>query len=273
MLIISDEDRIGDALSGLPFIYYMAESEQRLGRTVYLMFKNKEVLSLVPADILRTLRVIEELSELWSLVPRIGEQRIAHLYVRPCHIRYGTRYHMMEVHFINHGVYLERWEPPRLDFTTDDRIPTFDFVLSPYSRSDYRNAKVWPLERWQELVAELSSWSSVCVVGSGEDERVFENVTYFMDQPLRDVCGLLAKARRAVLTIDNGMSHLAHALRVPHFSIYPAALAPTWTTNLNANAYRIVAAPLTLTVAEVREALAPLVPEVRAAQPMGESAA
>jgi ADP-heptose:LPS heptosyltransferase len=124
----------------------------------------------------------------------------------------------------------------------------FDFIISPYTRSDSSNNKLWPYERWQALVDRLLPLGTVCVLGAEGDPQVFGGVTYLFDRPLREVCGHIANVRRLVLSLDNGISHIAHSLRVPHFMFYPVTHSPIWTENRNANAVRIVAPPLTVSV-------------------------
>jgi hypothetical protein len=261
MLIISDETRIGNALSGLPFIYHMAAAEARMGRPLYLMFRNREVLSLVPRDILERLTVTETLQDVYAVVPRIADQRIAHLCVYRCRTRYGHRYHAMYAHFVNHGVYLDRWEAPRLEFDVGNGTPAFDFIVSPYSCSDSKSDKLWPYERWQQLIDRLRKRFTICVVGAGDEPRVFDGVNYSFDQPLRVVCGLMSRVRHGVLSIDNGISHLAHSLRVPHLLLYPILNSLAWTCNLNPNAYRLIGYPLEVSLAQVWRALEPLLLE------------
>ncbi len=216
MLIVNDEEFVGEALSGLPFIYYMAAIESRKSAPLYILFRNVDVFDLIPARVRRQLSPIVRLEDLFETQPPFVEQRIAHLAVGPCRTRYGHRYHMMHAHFVNHGFYPDKWEPPLLDIGATRDAQAFDFIIAPHSRDSRREAAEWPHERWQQLVDRLSQRFRVCVIGEAGRLPQFRGAAYFGFDRLRDVCGAMSNVGRAVISLDNDCNHLAHALRVPH---------------------------------------------------------
>jgi hypothetical protein len=258
VLVVSDEDYIGDALSGLPLVYHLAATESRMGAPLYALFRNRGVFGLIPQRIRRHVTLIEGLDDLFEVRPRLVEQRVVHLATEPCRIRYGHRYHVMHAHFVNHGIYPERWEPPTLEFSSSAEVPVFDVLISPYYRGVLDEERTWPYERWQEVVDRLAGSLRVGVLATPADPRPFRNVEYYVGDQVEDVCAVMSSTRVGVLSIDNDFSHLAHALRVPHFLLYPATQSPVWSANTNPNAQRVIASPRDVSSDDVLEAMGPL---------------
>jgi len=258
MIIISDMGLIGDALSGVSFIYDMANRESKQGRLLYLFARNKEILTLFTPDILNKIKIMHHIDDFWNTAPQLGQQTIHVLDTTNGWHKCVMTHHMIQSHWAVAGYDIPPLQAVQLDYNTGDDIPTYDFVISPYSRSDHNNNKLWPYDRWQSVINMLKDKNqSVCVTGSDEDLKVFNGVDYFMGHSIRDVAGLLSKARKAVLSVDNGISHLTHFVGSPHFLIYPQCLPAKWVDN--PNAIKIHREPMQITTEEVKKVVASFV--------------
>jgi hypothetical protein len=210
VLIVSNEESIGEALSGLPLVYHLVATETQKGPPLYALFRNREVFGLIPHRVRSRISLIGHLDQLFELEPRLVEQRIVHLATEPCRIRYGHRYHTMHAHFINHGIYPDQWEPPVLEYAASRDVPIFDILISPYYHGHDDAERVWPYERWQELIDRLAGRSRVGILSMQHDPRPLRNAQYFTCERLADVCALMAKVSGAVISIENDWNHLAH---------------------------------------------------------------
>jgi hypothetical protein len=109
-------------------------------------------------------------------------------------------------------------------------------VLSPFSGSKNPWYKAWPLERWMELTRHFVTTRDdpvYVLAASGEDAQSFtrEGAVPLIALSLPSVLHLM---RQAVLfiSIDNGLSHLAHFGSVRrHLLIYPALLSSCLVVN------------------------------------------
>jgi ADP-heptose:LPS heptosyltransferase len=54
----------------------------------------------------------------------------------------------------------------------------------------------------------------------------------------------LSKVKKAVLSVDNGISHLTHFIGVPHLLLYPQCLPDQWVNNPNKNAVSVKDEPV-----------------------------
>lgn len=111
-------------------------------------------------------------------------------------------------------------------------------VLSPYSRSDISLNKIWPHERWVETVQTLRGEGRISrayVVGAaaydGADQYAAAGIEPVLDRPLSQVLHLIRQAP-LLLSIDNGISHLAHFGGIDrHVLLYPGCLPICWARN------------------------------------------
>ena len=124
--------------------------------------------------------------------------------------------------------------PERLDYGISASPATFAWLSAgPYAvlvHATSAKAKLWPIERWIELVRRLESTGvrSILPWGSATEreraERIAAPVKGTVIPPamtLAEIASLLAGARVCV-GLDTGLTHLAGALKVPTIGIYCA---------------------------------------------------
>lgn len=145
--------------------------------------------------------------------------------------------------------------PLDLGLAADDIGLPRGIVISPFSGSANGWYKVWPIARWRDLVRQLAARhpdAPLYVVGAATDDVapfLVLGVLPLVDFTLPEVLALL-RAARVFVSIDNGLSHLAHFGAVArHVLLYPALLAPALVANPRAHTIR--AAPEAITVAQV----------------------
>jgi len=135
--------------------------------------------------------------------------------------------------------------PPQgpLDFGIS--VPTasvrFDIVLAPFSASDAGGCKTWPDERWTELISRIDRCAFTVACGRDDELPAWCHGGGFAtmrDFPLRAVCTALANAR-CVLTVDNGVSWLAQAVRARHVLLQPSNHPAWWTPDMNPGAVNL----------------------------------
>ena len=146
--------------------------------------------------------------------------------------RHGWDMHMAQGYFRQQGEVV-----PELPLTFDMNVKQFhtvDLVISPFSRSNNPadNNKLWPYDRWVELVVRLHRNNGIrhtVVLGATPDQPFFfpEGTVYSVfDKPLPAVLYML-RAAKLVITLDNGIGHLCHFGGVKnHVMQYPQCLPP-----------------------------------------------
>ena len=145
--------------------------------------------------------------------------------------------------------------PEALPLAAEDIGLPAGIVLSPFSGSANGWYKVWPTDRWLALADRLAQCHPdlpLYVIGGADDDMSPYAAAGPMPLPglaLPEVLGLL-RAAAAVISIDNGISHLAHFGAVArHVLLYPALLAPALVANPRARILR--AAPEAIGVDQV----------------------
>jgi ADP-heptose:LPS heptosyltransferase len=152
--------------------------------------------------------------------------------------RFRDRGHMSQSYFLD-----AREFPPDLPITLKLQtapcpLPA-GLVISPYSWSDSGSyEKTWPHTRWIELIGRLREHhlaDVVYIVGAiardDPEPYVKAGIVPVFDFPLTVVLNLLRHAT-AVLSVDNGISHLAHYGGVAkHVLLYPGYLPDCWVAN------------------------------------------
>lgn len=142
---------------------------------------------------------------------------------------YLGKLHMIQAHFALLKLPVPN-EIPRAEILIDRNVPEYDYVVSPWSRSNHDHNKEWFEDRWEQLFSQLDG--TIAVVGTSDDPRPWKHVSYEYGWPLKAVAGILQRTRKAVITIDNGISHLAfHAgVNEKHVQLYPACLPMGWVS-------------------------------------------
>jgi ADP-heptose:LPS heptosyltransferase len=158
--------------------------------------------------------------------------------------QYGHRYriHICEAYAKMLGVSISSVKPVCLldeALYRGEDIEDSCILISPFSescssRSGQPPNKMLPFTKWQPIIRYLQSFGrAIYVLGSGRDTEAPE-FTLPKDRFLLGSHSLLEVARimrdRAALlvTIDNGMSHLAASQELPTFLFYPACLSKAW---------------------------------------------
>jgi Glycosyltransferase family 9 (heptosyltransferase) len=170
-----------------------------------------------------------------------------------CH-SHGSKYHMSEGYF-----YVNNIVPPPMPHSFDFVIGSCDvprgIALAPYSRTDNNGNKFWSLDNWAQVLQQLPK--PVYVLGTSKDSHGdndslgpledIKGVVPFFNNDCSTVLALLKKCRLLV-SIDTGISHLAHYLSMSnHVLLYPKACPPNWVVNPYARKYEIYDAPSNVT--------------------------
>jgi hypothetical protein len=120
-------------------------------------------------------------------------------------------------------------------------------VVSPFSVSDSGNNKLWPHDRWVRVVQTLRRLGladRVYILGAGAGDcasaahYAVAGIETVFNRSLPKILDLLRSAP-LVMTLDNGLGHLAHFGGVQrHVMIYPGCLAPKFAEAPRANIVR-----------------------------------
>ncbi len=151
------------------------------------------------------------------------------------------------------------WPRPALNINTDTKQDV-DVFISPVSNSDAGTGlKVWPDDKWCRLIDVLLGAGLTVAVGGqfslGKSHRFWgDRAVLEVDAPpLRDLAANLRSAR-CVVTVDNGVGHLAYFLGVPHVHLIPEAptlSAKEWVENKSGEGHVIYERFAYLTVEQV----------------------
>ena len=102
--------------------------------------------------------------------------------------------------------------------------------------------KDWPHERWQELahrIRELGEFD-IYQVGSERDEApALEGVTRLYGLPIKVVAALLERAD-CVVTVENGIGHLCHAVDAASVVIYSDLMPLAWANPAESTLARVL---------------------------------
>jgi hypothetical protein len=236
LYVYNDACLLGDSLCSLPTFQALA---LRSEEPVYWYLDNKFTRELMP----------KSYNLIFTPEPPVGMTKRIDLSVLRSFNNYSVFMHMIHAYMRDVGLPISK-ELPKLDIEYEKiDVPVYDYVISPFSASDVKNNKMWPLDRWQKVIHKLKEGgATIAVVGSSRtDKEVLTDVDYYFDYKLDYICNLLLAAKK-VLTIDNGISHLCHFVGANHRMLYPACLPSHWVDNRNPNAKRIIAHPLQFNV-------------------------
>ncbi len=122
------------------------------------------------------------------------------------------------------------------DFFSQNQIRSPKIILSPVSRRHFNR---WPLEKYASLADRLIMELKASILipwGPGEKEEATQVMSLMKEKPLlapstRNLMDLAAFMEGANLFIgnDNGVKHIAAALKVPTFTIYGPHSPVSWT--------------------------------------------
>lgn len=217
---------IGDALCHVPYMAWLCKKHDTRAR---IHGYNKYV-----ADLLSKTYPFDFTDGLDNSIPQFR------LSIHEAFPLFHDQCHMAQAFFKQNN------EPPpplpiQLDFQEEPCGLPAGLVVAPFSRSDLNNNKLWPHERWIEVIQKLRCEGAIdraYVVGvSGRDDHALyagAGIDPIFDRPLSQVLHLLRQAP-VFLSIDNGISHIAHFGGVRrHVLLYPGCLPKCWVENPHA---------------------------------------
>jgi hypothetical protein len=232
--------QLGDTLCTLPILYYLIDKAHQENDEPKIYFHNKEVQKLIPKNIKYT--NIEN-----NFIDEEIDYNI-HCFNIWNHNGPGPKFpnlHMMQAHFnmFNFSIPGTNNMKPKIEYP-DLKVEEYDFLISPFCVT--KVDKIIKLEVWEKVINYLkNNGYTVAIICKSKDEgeKVLENVNYIEGQPIEIVANYLKKVKKAIITIDNGISHLAHIIDVPHLLLYPAIWPIWWVNNLNQNAVVVQDSP------------------------------
>ena len=124
--------------------------------------------------------------------------------------------------------------PPKaeLEFELIDTY-SYDYIIAPFSRS-LPTTERWSKHEWQQLV-NLLPGKEFCVIGHTRDDKDFitgANVTAMFGEPIVVVINLLRNAKKGLISVVSGPSHLAFHLGVKNYLLTNQRM--TWGNNPDA---------------------------------------
>ncbi len=213
---MNEEGLLGDSLMTIPFMIHLAKKQP--AGTCFLTMKNWDVANLIPKKY--GIRPVWEMTgstahtcvklDISTVFARCGGQHMFHPTVGFFKLYNETPPN-------------ERAIQPEIEFEVKDEHPAYDYVISAMSRAN--GVRMWPLDEWRKLIPQLPG--SVCMVGSADEAQPFEGIDYYLGHSLQDVAAVLSKAK-CVITIDNGISRLTHAVGANHILLCSNVVGEVW---------------------------------------------
>jgi ADP-heptose:LPS heptosyltransferase len=199
MLVVARDPNLGDSLCALPVLESLRQEHPNLE----ILFRNESVAQLMP----KNLR--ERCS--WDL--KNGGYDVLVLGMWEAVKRFGRIAHPTQLLYMLAGLEPPK-EVPRPKIVFDNNAPAYDYVVAPFTKDDRERG--WDIDSWSDLfrqLAESDPGATICVVG-GKSDHVFAHnaVSHCYGQSLAYVASMIKNARRAVITLDSGPSHIAHAV-------------------------------------------------------------
>lgn len=103
--------------------------------------------------------------------------------------------------------------------------------------------KDWPMDRWQELARRISTEAGLEVFAIGSERDAFpslrRHITPLYGLPVKVVAALLEQAA-CVVTLENGIAHLAAAVDAPMVEIYSDMMPKEWAFPAESTACRVL---------------------------------
>jgi len=143
------------------------------------------------------------------------------------------------------------------------RRPTVVFSMSSVSNPERNDGtalrkKNWPQERWLELAERVASWGDFDVVATGAERDLRVRTPYWRNLyglPIKILAGLM-EASACVVTLENGVAHLAAAVDAPTVQIYSDLVPLGWALPDNVTRWKhFYGDPYELSVDSVADAV------------------
>jgi hypothetical protein len=173
------------------------------------------------------------------------------------HTHSGHNLHMAQAYFEMTRMGAAPQLPITLPFvSTPSPVPAGGIVISPLSVSDHSHNKCWFEDRWAAVIQAMRVSPPVYVLGGhgdNVDPYIEAGAIPIVGHPLTSVLSMLRECR-LFISVDNGISHLAHFGGVRHHVLlYPICLNPHWVPNPGAKIIRNL--PMNIEVTTVMAAI------------------
>ncbi|MEX6688153.1 hypothetical protein QTN47_11640 [Danxiaibacter flavus] len=218
-LLYCKDGLIGDFLGFVPVITELAKQDE-----LHLVIhpESAAIFSLIP----KKLNISQQQPVHYNRILKLDAYEA-------CKISHIHNYYMSQAHFAYLGMPVPSIPPKaELEYEAVD-VALFDYILAPFSRS-LPSEQHWPKEQWQKLVDQMPQYS-FCIIGHERDDHHFiagNNVTGMFNKPIVQIINVLKRARRGLISIVSGPSHLAFHLGVKNYLLTNQQM--TWGNNPDA---------------------------------------
>ena len=101
-------------------------------------------------------------------------------------------------------------------------------VIEPHSKTNYTPNRLYPLEKWQEVVDSLSKYISVVQIGQKTDEVLENCIDLTGSTTFREAAGLIQNAKMFIGS-EGGLMHVANAMNTVSLIIVTGYQHPKMT--------------------------------------------
>jgi hypothetical protein len=121
--------------------------------------------------------------------------------------------------------------PPKAELEFEAvETSAYDYIIAPFSRSLPPEQR-WPQEQWQKLT-ELLPDKLFCIIGHERDDKNFmtgKNIFGMYNEPLIKVISVMKNARKGLISVVSGPSHIAFHISVKNYLLTNQYMA--WGNN------------------------------------------
>lgn len=221
--INNPEGLIGDFLGTIPVMVRLAASG---GATVYIHPAAEAIFDMIPASC--------NLQKVVSDPAKANELQCDYKIDLQAAFKYGSEHnlYMTQAHYGALGLDVPQ-VIAQAPLNINSTYPfTFDYIIAPFSRC-LPDQQKWSRSEWQRLV-DMMPDKSFCVIGSTADGAnqpylTGSNVSEIYGEPIEDVFMLLQKARKGLISVVSGPSHIAFHHGVKNYLITNQSMA--WGNN------------------------------------------
>jgi|GEM_PF-3315963 len=205
-LLICNDGLIGDFLGVIPVVIDLSKRDEL---QMKIHPEATTVFSMIPKKY--NIKLQEREDAFYDVILKMDISRAFT-------ISSENNYYMSQAHFAFLG--LDVPETPLKAELEFEEITTFayDYIIAPFSRSLPAGQR-WPKDEWQRLV-DLMPESTFCIIGHERDPRNFimgPNVSEMYNEPLVKVVNLMRSAKRGLISVVSGPSHLSFHLGVKNY--------------------------------------------------------